>query len=68
MSPPEEKTAADRRAEEEKMELERVEKLLDTSTDDISHDGKRRVDSLATSLMLRPRRQTVGIGVGQLRD
>ena len=53
MSPPEEKTAAASRAEEEKMELERGEKLLDTSTDDISHDGKRScVDSLATSLML----------------
>ena len=38
---------------EEKMKLERGEKLLNTSTDDISHDGKRScVDSLATSLML----------------
>ena len=38
---------------EEKMKLERGEKLLDTSTDDISHDGKRScVDSLTTSLTL----------------
>ena len=47
MSPPEDKLEAAKRAEEEKMELERGEKLLDTSIDESSQDGKRnRVDSL----------------------
>ena len=50
MSIPEDKTAADRAAEEEKMEIERGIRLLDASTDDIStQDGKRsRVDSLSS--------------------
>ena len=49
MSIPEDKAAADRTAEEEKMEIERGIRLLDASTDDIStQDGKRsRVDSLS---------------------
>ena len=36
MSIPEDKTAADRAAEEEKMEIERGIRLLDASTDNIS--------------------------------
>ena len=50
MSVPEDKAASDRKAEEERMELERGVRLLDTSTDDIfSQDGKRsRVDSLSS--------------------
>ena len=49
MSPPEDKLEAAKRAEEEKMELERGEKLLDTSIDESSQDGKRnRVDSLSS--------------------
>ena len=50
MSLPEDKAAADRKAAEEKMEIERGVRLLDTSTDDISsQDGKRtRVDSLSS--------------------
>ena len=42
MSVPEDKAASDRKAEEERMELERGVRLLDTSTDHIfSQDGKR---------------------------
>ena len=62
MSPPEEKTAAASRAEEEKMELERGEKLLDTSTDDISQDGKRsRVDSLSSHFI-----KVCGLGTSEV--
>ena len=43
MSPPEDKLEAAKRAEEEKMELERGEKLLDTSIDELSQDGKRNL-------------------------
>ena len=42
MSIPEDKAAADRTAEEEKMEIERGIRLLDASTDD------SRVDSLSS--------------------
>ena len=49
MSPPEDKLEAAKRAEEEKMELERGEKLLNTSIDESSQDGKRNhVDSLSS--------------------
>ena len=49
MSPPEDKLEAAKRAEEEKMELERGEKLLDTSIDESSQDGKRNhVDFLSS--------------------
>ena len=50
MSIPEDKTAADRAAEEEKMKIDRGIRLLDASTDNIStQDGKRsRVDSLSS--------------------
>ena len=62
MSPPEEKIAAASRAEEEKMELERGEKLLDTSNDDISQDGKRsRVDSLSSHFI-----KVCGLGTSEV--
>ena len=49
MSLPEDRAAADKKAEEEKMEIERGVRLLDNSTDDISQDGKcNRVDSLSS--------------------
>ena len=50
MSIPEDRAAADRAAEEERMEIERGVKLLDTSMEDTTdQDGKRsRVDSLSS--------------------
>ena len=61
MSPPEDKLEAAKRAEEEKMELERGEKLLDTSIDESSQDGKRnRVDSLSSHFI------KVGLGSSEV--
>ena len=63
ISLPEDKAAADKKAAEEKMEIERGVRLLDTSTDDISsQDRKRsRVDSLSSHFI-----KVCGLGTSEV--